>query len=749
MYDAFISYSQTDSAWAEMLHGRLRRFRVQGRPLSLFYAPTTIAAGQSIPRVLSQALEQSHHLIAIVTPAWLASEWCGLEYESSVWLDPGASATRLIPLLLKDAQLPPALARLKYVDFRNPDDFENGLRNTAASIRSGIVQRLQESLEETDREAVLNAPLLPWMGPSGPSFDFLWPEMFVDPPIRLHRHPGPETRLSDWLASDYRTARRTYVILGEPGSGKSTAMRSMLLNGGDRLPGRRTLVHARDLVRQQEALVRRSNESEEDLAVLVDGLDEAGSASFNEVATALTRLARGRTTLVIASRGDFFERNFHVLQEEEFHLHEVLEMKAWAESDVTDFARKYAERLGDPAVGRAVDGVLRNIPGAGSMISNPMRLTLLLFLLAVGTAVDATSLREPFILYRLFYDEWIRKEKQRRTTMLDFEVIRRAHVALARWLYENRSPTGASRDDLQGVDDNSAAMEELFLDSAFVDLLTFQEDAAGNISILSFRHETIGEFLIAQDILHSFAEGDERIDEGLRLTVGDDVNRFVRSGMNELSMRSVRSVLSNLTSRYSEILTAGSGGDVLGAESAQRIREQILYYVGRLPLTDCPDILRQAYENETSALNRRAAALGAILQGELGIESSYLQRLKEPEEDQLNRSVQLVYFGDVRADMHSYVDRGGEWSRVRAEIFRRLCGTTLRDERLRWWDLRTLRSFYRSRDFQDSVNEHEAEILAELSTSVNTDTGRERAVANELRCLRQELGLSDDSAPGP
>lgn len=747
MYDAFISYSEKDSAWAAMLYRRLRRFRMHDRPMSLFFAPDTIAAGQSIPRFVSQGLSDSHRMIAVVTPDWLASEWARLEHETAQWSDPGASAERVIPLLLKDVALPPVLARLKYVDFRDPNTFETGLRRTVEALRSGATRRRWEAADKDERESVLNAALLPWMGPSGPSFDFLWPEMFVDPPILLRRHPGPEARLSNWLADDHRSARRTYAILGEAGSGKSTALRSMLLNGGNRLPARRTLVHARDLVERQEVLERRSNESGGDgFAILVDGLDEAGSASFDEVAAALIRLSRDHTTLVIASRGDFFERNFSLLRSNDLELHEVLEMKAWNVSDVVAFTEKYAERLGDPHVARAIKGVLETIPGADRMISNPMRLTLLLYLLAVGAAVDATTMREPFILYRLFYDQWIKKEKQRRTTSLGSSVIRSAHVVLARWLYENRGSSGASPEDLRDSEnDPSVTVDELVQDSAFADLLVFQDDLDGRPRVLSFRHETIGEFLIAQDILESFRVGGDAIDRGLRITVADDVNRFVRSGMNDLPGPAVANVLDNLTGRYRELLAPNPqslGG--VAADASERIREQILYYVGRLPLSTCPEILEQAYRDEASALNRRSAALGAIVQGDASIEAAYLARLDDPAEDLLNRSVQLVYFGDVRADMHSYVDHGGDWHRVRAEIYHRLSGSTPREDRLRWWDLRTLRSFYRSRRYRDDLTDREAEILRALPQFLPLDTERGRAMAQELLDLRRELGIPED-----
>jgi hypothetical protein len=82
-YEVFLSYSQADAEWATVLHRRLRRFRVAGRPLRVFFAPTAISPGESIPRAISDALEQSQHLVMVVSPAWLTSEWCRLESEVS------------------------------------------------------------------------------------------------------------------------------------------------------------------------------------------------------------------------------------------------------------------------------------------------------------------------------------------------------------------------------------------------------------------------------------------------------------------------------------------------------------------------------------------------------------------------------------------------------------------------------------------------------------------------------------------
>jgi hypothetical protein len=391
-----------------------------------------------------------------------------------------------------------------------------------------------------------------------------------------------------------------------------------------------------------------------------------------------------------------------------------------------------------------VGQVLSQVPGASAMLGNDMRLTLLLYLLATGAQVDLLNLQEPYRLYETFYAEWIKKERSRGTGGSNFDLISNAHTALARWLYDNKGEVPELAGLMQSL--GIEGMDSLIDDSAFSGLLMLNDGLSSYPLLLGFRHETLAEYLIARDILTTFTGDADVLAAGLQLTVGDDVNTFVRSGLLATSKRRVDRYLSNLTERYVEFrsglqLTTGR----LDADHAERLREQILYYIGRLPLDSFPEVLRSAFREETSPLLRRAAALGAILKGDLGIERHYIAMLDQPQESLLNRSVQMVYFGDVQGDLHSFEDNGQDWSKTRSAIYRRLAGRSLRDLRLRWWDLRTLRSFYRTRRYADRLTESETGILMTLRIE-DTSTERSEALQEELRLLQEELGLGPSSS---
>ncbi|MEU7656598.1 toll/interleukin-1 receptor domain-containing protein [Micromonospora taraxaci] len=724
-YDVFVSYSDADRDFAHRLYDALRRSKFLRRRLRVFFAPAAITVGESIPAAISQALDRSGCLVAVVTPAWLASEWSRLESDVAVWRDPAANHRLLLPLLLKTTAMPTLLSRIKYLDVREGRDLEEIMPDLIAAIRWSAAEAEERSQAAAERRDVLAAPILPWLGFGGPSFDFVWPEMIIDPSVSPLRHPGSDARLSNWLTSA-RTEAACFAVVGVAGAGKTTALRSLMLSGGGDLPSQRVFVHARDLPARASELATRSRRMAR-LALLVDGLDEAGEGLVETVSSHLGQLAAAGATIFFAARTDFFDRQSDILKRTLGMPREVLEVKSWTREDVLDFASGYAQRISDPSVSARAESIIDDVPGAAQMSSNPMRLTLLLYLLASDAAIDVVRLSEPYALYTMFYREWLTRERHRGTGGIDSSLVQKSHTALARWFYTNRGERARPEESI-GAD----VWMALRTDSAFTELL---DTAAGwgdeSESIRGFRHETIGEFLIAQSVLDAFLAGGPAIDAALTVTVGDDVNSFVRSGLTDLGAARVSVIQQNLAARYDELEADSAGRDT---DRSERLREQIIYYVGRLPVDEAPPMLVRAFTTESSPLLRRSAALGAILHGDDDAEIEYMALLDDPGEASLNRSVQMVYFGDVHGDLHTFVDGGQGWSKTRAAILRRLGGHSLRDRRLRWWDLKTLRSFLEARP-GDTLSSAELAVVHGIDTAAEGGSERELAVGREVRLI--------------
>jgi hypothetical protein len=418
-YEIFLSHSAEDAEWATELYRRLRRFRVSGRPLKVFFAEAAIRPGESIPRALSEALDASQHLLMVMSPAWVESEWCRLENEVSAWRDPSAERRVLVPALLRTCKVPVFLRRLQYIDFRESSAHEAGLRQIVQTVRTNAHRFVREEDAGRARQALLNEPILPWLGFGGPSFDFLWPEMIIDPLVKPRKHPGRERRLSDWIEDQADMGASSIAIVGEPGVGKTTALRTILLSGGGVLPQDRVLLHARDLNVRLDSLLEHSATSDHAVGVIVDGLDEMGAEHMPAISAALAELRRPNLTVIVASRTDFFNRQYDLLQPALTNLLEILELSIWSDDDILDFTERYATRIDVPHLKTSVKQILLQVPSASAMLGNAMRLTLLLYLLATGAQVDLLSLEEPYRLYETFYGEWIKEGAQPRNRWIE------------------------------------------------------------------------------------------------------------------------------------------------------------------------------------------------------------------------------------------------------------------------------------------------------------------------------------------
>ncbi|TCB96490.1 TIR domain-containing protein [Micromonospora zingiberis] len=728
-YDVFLSYSSRDAESAARLNVLLSQSRHRGRRLKVFHAPTTVRVGESIPAAIAEALEHSRCLIALLSPDWIESEWTTLESEVALWRDPAARRRLILPILLRPTRLPPMLARLQHLRLEEREDAESVLSPLLDAIRWSIAEDEASEKFSGERRELLSSPILPWLGPRGPSFEFVWPEMIIDPEVRVRRRPGKEIRLSGWFES-VSAVPGCVAIVGDAGAGKTTALRSITLSGAGDLSSQRVFVHAREVPRRIKELRARARRKS-GLVLLVDGLDEAGDEMVSTIGAELGGLVATGVTVFVASRTDFFERQADVLVGGLGSLEEVLEVKAWARSDIIDFSERYASRVDDPLVASRVREILDSVPGAVDIASNPMRLTLLLYLLVTRADIDVLRLNEPYTLYEMFYSEWLNKERHRGTSGGSATAIVAAHVQLARWFYRHKGERSSSVREI-GVE----GWDELRLDSAFSDLLDFETsiDEGGEV-VRGFRHETLGEHLIARSILHAFDAGGPVIDKALAITVADDVNGFVRSGLAQFSAARVSAIQANLGRRYDELKR---DAESVSTDENERLREQILYYVGRLPVRKVPEVLVVASVSETTPLLRRAAALGAILHGNVEVEKRYLLMLDDASEARLNRSVQMVYFGDVHDDLHTFEDSGEDWSRTRRAIFRRLGGRSIRDNRLRQWDLRTLRSFIESRP-GSVLSGEESMILRAIQLPGIGEEDRAAAIRQEIDLV---LGLA-------
>lgn len=114
-YDVFLSYSSTDRAWVLQLYEFLKANNYTVC-LDVFDFPY----GCSLPTKIAEAVTSSRKIIAVISPAYVASGWT--EYELVISLtqiiDRQAPRDSLLPIRYKDCVMPVHLATwIKYVDY--------------------------------------------------------------------------------------------------------------------------------------------------------------------------------------------------------------------------------------------------------------------------------------------------------------------------------------------------------------------------------------------------------------------------------------------------------------------------------------------------------------------------------------------------------------------------------------------------------------------------------------------------------
>jgi hypothetical protein len=138
-FDVFFSYAYRDGEWPVALAGNLERLG-----LRVWFDRWELAAGQRVATRLQDGLAKADVLVAVVSPRWIASEWCNEEFAYAMTASAGGRQ-RVIPVLWGDvATVPPFIASRLFVDFRavaTPDQYEVKVQQLVRAVRGWSIAR--------------------------------------------------------------------------------------------------------------------------------------------------------------------------------------------------------------------------------------------------------------------------------------------------------------------------------------------------------------------------------------------------------------------------------------------------------------------------------------------------------------------------------------------------------------------------------------------------------------------------------
>jgi len=130
-FDVFLSFASVDRAFVRRLKDAL-----ESQGLRVWLDSDEIVPGDQFVSAIELGLKESSAVAFVVSPESAASGWVREEYNSAITLSRSSSKEiRLIPLLLRNADLPPFLAARQWVDFREESRFSDGVKSLIGGIR--------------------------------------------------------------------------------------------------------------------------------------------------------------------------------------------------------------------------------------------------------------------------------------------------------------------------------------------------------------------------------------------------------------------------------------------------------------------------------------------------------------------------------------------------------------------------------------------------------------------------------------
>jgi hypothetical protein len=126
--DLFISYNNNDRKFVERLANDLK-----GSGIKVWWDQWEIKVGDSIIQKVSDGINQSAYLAAVLSPHSVKSDWVQRELGSALMKQLSAErGIKVLPLLISDCEIPILIREIKWADFRN--DYENGLNDLLQTI---------------------------------------------------------------------------------------------------------------------------------------------------------------------------------------------------------------------------------------------------------------------------------------------------------------------------------------------------------------------------------------------------------------------------------------------------------------------------------------------------------------------------------------------------------------------------------------------------------------------------------------
>ncbi len=574
------------------------------------------------------------------------------------------------------------------------------------SIEQTDLSFLPESVQRKDN-TILNGLVLPWLPTESPQFNLIFKDLFIPPETRSNNR---RVRLSFDDLLRHLATQSTVAVIGDAGCGKSTLLKYLYLY--ETKTDNRFYFTASEIIAGKAPLFYKITQLSGDdasISLYVDGLDEAYVSHREESERLASMLLEysGLCCIMAGMRNDFLFKHFSDPNYGFFS--DTISMEPWTRQMADRYTEEYAKKTKNGDLAKRYHQLIRNNPVMEQFTNNPFQLTMLLFLLETKYSTDmpaagSMSNYSVYSLYEDFYKHWLKRERFRKTGYGQRAFAK--HYAIARKLYDG--------EPVLLEDEN---------DTAVTGLLIYEETPNGK-EVSRFYHQSLAAFILAKKAVERFLIGGAELVDTLLELMKNDVTDFVKEATYSLSRKKLARIQANLQDLYS-LIYAPDGSEAsrrlkkLSDRDMLLLKDQLVFFVSRLPHISTEDFLRTVSRHETHPNLRLDLAYATAIKGPiLEIALEYAKRITPGSpEDMTNRSWTLIYYDDVDEEAYTYIDDGSApWTNARSARIRRLQKDSGNAVRFRMFDLPLLYTFFVSRNWND-LSEEELRVFEGCKTS--------------------------------
>lgn len=127
MGSIFLSHNAADKAFVEKLASDLKSMKV-----NVWFDKWRIGVGDSLLWKIEEGIRENEFLGVVMSPEAMASSWVRSELAAAWSKQIKSKSIVVLPILLRDCEIPLLLADLKYADFRT--DYQAGLETLGAAL---------------------------------------------------------------------------------------------------------------------------------------------------------------------------------------------------------------------------------------------------------------------------------------------------------------------------------------------------------------------------------------------------------------------------------------------------------------------------------------------------------------------------------------------------------------------------------------------------------------------------------------